>query len=251
MPEALPAFAILGAVTLLVGVWSTAWGPPRARWLLADAATVFLLFIGTAGLSGVAFSRILDDTWTPTAESVLPGVLGTLHAGALVCILAGRRAHWSALGLGGTKWWCWGAAVAGIPLFLAVSATWSVTASMLGLELEPQQMLLELHAVPLPDRWVLVAYGALGAPLVEEWLFRGFLLPPLQRRVGDLAAIGISGVLFGLAHLSDPYAVLPLVVLGMGLGWLRIRSGSIWPGTLVHAANNTIALGASLMGASF
>ena len=251
VPETLPALVILGAVSVLVGAWAAAWGPPRARWSLADAATGFLLFVGTAGLSGVAFSRILHASWVPTADSVLPGVLGTMHAGVLACVLVGRRAHWAALGLGGARWWCWGAAVAGVPLFLAVSATWSVVASLVGLELEPQQMLLELRAVPVPDRWALVAYGALGAPLVEEWLFRGFLLPPLQRRVGDVAAVVISGVLFGLAHLSDPYAVFPLVVLGMGLGWLRIRSGSIWPGALVHAANNAIALVASLIGATF
>jgi membrane protease YdiL (CAAX protease family) len=136
-------------------------------------------------------------------------------------------------------------------LFLAVSATWSVVATHIGLNIEPQQMLVNLLDAPVHERWILVLYGALGAPLIEELLFRGFLLPPLTRAVGVSASVVLSGVLFGLAHLSDPDAIVPLVVLGIGLGWLRIRAGSIWPGVVIHAVNNTIALTASLLGAPF
>ncbi len=182
---------------------------------------------------------------------MMPGVLGTAHAGVLVTLLILRRGRPSALGLARGPWWGWGAAAAGIPIFLAVSASWALAASTLGFDAAPQQMLLELSEVPFPDRWTLILYGSLGAPLVEEILFRGFLLPPLRRSAGEAVAIAVSGLLFGLAHMSDPFAVLPLVILGTGLAWLRIRTRSIWPGFFVHAANNSIALVSSLYGPPF
>ncbi|HCH62171.1 MAG: hypothetical protein CL927_18730 [Deltaproteobacteria bacterium] len=246
--ELLLPLVILTALTALVATWAMAWGPPQRRWPLADVGTVFLLFIGTAGLSGIAICKWMSGSWEPQDDALMPGVLGTLHAGLLASGLVLRRASPAALGLVASPRWGWGAAGAGVPLFLAVSATWAMLASQVGLEIEPQQMLAELSGVPVPDRWVLVAYGAVGAPIVEELLFRGFLLPPLVRRTGELAAVSASGCLFGLAHMSDPYAVVPLVVLGMGLGWLRLRTASLWPGILVHAANNTIALASSLFG---
>jgi membrane protease YdiL (CAAX protease family) len=52
----------------------------------------------------------------------------------------------------------------------------------------------------------------------------------------------LSGLLFGLAHASDPVAVMPLTVLGIGLAVLRLRSGSVVPGLAVHVVNNLIAL---------
>ena len=241
---------LLFGVSILVGAWAFAWGPPRNRWPLADVATVFLLFIGTAGLSGLAFSRITSGAWLPAGEALLAGVYGTLHAGLLVSVLVFRRGAARPLGLVAPPRWGWGAAIAGVPLFLAVSATWAMLAGQLGFDLAPQQMLAELSNVPLPERWVLMAYGTLGAPFVEELLFRGFLLPPLTRKAGQAIAIGMSGALFGLAHMSDPHAIVPLVVLGTGLGWLRLRTASIWPGVFVHAVNNAIALTASLYGAT-
>jgi membrane protease YdiL (CAAX protease family) len=250
MDMVLPALMLV-VPTVLVGIWAVRWGPPQALWSLPDVAASFLLFIGAAGLSGSALCKLLTGDWVPDESLMMPGVLGTGHAGLLVTILVLRRGSPHALGFVRAPWWGWGAAAAGVPIFLAVSASWAIVASLLGLDVEPQQLLLELSAVSFPDRWALLVYGAMGAPLVEEVLFRGFLLPPLVRRTGEVSAIAMSGALFGIAHVSDPYAIVPLVVLGAGLAWLRIQTKSIWPGVLVHAANNSIALASSLYAPPF
>jgi membrane protease YdiL (CAAX protease family) len=75
------------------------------------------------------------------------------------------------------------------------------------------------------------------APLFEETLFRGVLLPVLARRLGPLPAVLASGAVFALAHLSLTELV-PLLVLGVGLGWLRWRTGRLAASVLMHSLWN-------------
>jgi len=75
------------------------------------------------------------------------------------------------------------------------------------------------------------------APLFEETLFRGVLLPVLAQRWGNLAAVLISALVFGIAHLSLG-ELPPLFVLGLGLGWLRIQSGRLGASVLMHGLWN-------------
>jgi membrane protease YdiL (CAAX protease family) len=78
------------------------------------------------------------------------------------------------------------------------------------------------------------------APAVEELTFRGLgysLLEPL----GRVTAILWVGVAFGLAHgLLEGLPIL--IVFGAGLAFLRSRTDSVYPGMVVHAAFNAIAL---------
>ncbi len=78
------------------------------------------------------------------------------------------------------------------------------------------------------------------APVVEELTFRGLgysLLEPL----GRLTAILWVGLAFGLAHgLLEGLPIL--IVFGCALAWLRERSDSVYPGMVVHAIFNAIAL---------
>jgi hypothetical protein len=77
------------------------------------------------------------------------------------------------------------------------------------------------------------------APLFEETLFRGVLLPVLGRRVGGGWAVVLSAALFAAAHLSVGEFV-PLLVLALGLGLLRWQSGRLLPSVLMHALWNGI-----------
>ena len=99
--------------------------------------------------------------------------------------------------------------------------------------------------LPLDEaRSVAIFFVLAAAPLLEEILFRGALQGGLRRRWGSRVAIALTGVLFGLMHASDPLVVPPLVVFGLLLGMLRDRAGSVWPGVLAHALNNSVALAA-------
>lgn len=77
------------------------------------------------------------------------------------------------------------------------------------------------------------------APLFEETLFRGVLLPVLGRQLGGLWAVLISAFLFGIAHLSLSELV-PLFVLGIGLGLLRWQTGRLAACVCLHACWNSL-----------
>ena len=80
-----------------------------------------------------------------------------------------------------------------------------------------------------------------AAAVGEELLFRGLVFSGL-RRLGPVAAVVLSALLFGVAHASI-YRFLPTFFLGLVLGLTRLRSRSIVPGMIIHALNNGIAVG--------
>ncbi len=75
------------------------------------------------------------------------------------------------------------------------------------------------------------------APLGEEFVCRGVILGSLKK-YGNWWAIFITAALFGLMHMNfyqGPYALL----IGMVLGYVTVKTGSIWCAVLIHMINNT------------
>jgi uncharacterized protein len=79
--------------------------------------------------------------------------------------------------------------------------------------------------------------AAVAAPLFEEYLFRGFLLTSLTRYLASWQAIMVSALIFATAHLSVS-EILPLTALGMVLGYVYQRSGSLLAPMLLHGLWN-------------
>ncbi|MGH3015678.1 MAG: lysostaphin resistance A-like protein [Gaiellaceae bacterium] len=84
------------------------------------------------------------------------------------------------------------------------------------------------------------AVVVLLAPFAEELFFRGLGVRVLAV-FGGLAAILVSGVVFGLVH-GILGALPPLALFGVGLAWVRLRSASIWPSFIAHAAYNGLGI---------
>ena len=110
-------------------------------------------------------------------------------------------------------------------------------------------MLILLQLVTLPAAAFINLIPALG----EELGWRGWLFPKLMP-LGAVPAILVSGVIWGLWHaplilLGYNYPGVPgwlgltamigmCIVFGAVFGWLRLRSDSVWPAALAHAAFN-------------
>ena len=91
-----------------------------------------------------------------------------------------------------------------------------------------------------PLALVLLAFTAVVlAPLFEELIFRGALLPVLADRLGAITGVVLSALLFGLAHISIG-ELAPLTVLGIGLALVRLSTGRLFPCVLMHALWNAI-----------
>jgi CAAX protease family protein len=105
--------------------------------------------------------------------------------------------------------------------------------------------------------------GALIAPMAEEVLFRGFALTAWRRTVGTRAAIVRSSIVFVLAHVllvgGDRFedalklafvAGAVRIPVALALGWIFVRTGSLWASFGLHAAFNGILITLAELGAS-
>lgn len=98
----------------------------------------------------------------------------------------------------------------------------------------------ELFDAPGP-RWLLIALIVVGAPIVEELFFRGFLLRSLARRVDDVTAIAIGSAMFAATHFQ--LAQFPgLFVVGLTFAALAYRSGRLGPAIVAHITFNATAV---------
>ena len=82
-------------------------------------------------------------------------------------------------------------------------------------------------------------YVCLLGPILEEIIFRGFILKSMQK-YGNLTAIIVSSILFSMFHLNLVQFVNP-VLMGIILAFITIKSKSILPSIIAHIFNNTIA----------
>jgi hypothetical protein len=150
------------------------------------------------------------------------------------------RSNWLLWGLGGY--------LAALPLMLTVSLANQQIWQGRGGSNPLLQTVLEAQ-----DPMALALFfttAAIAAPLFEELLFRGFLLPSLTRYMPVWGAIALSSFIFAIAHLSLS-EVLPLMVLGIVLGIVYTRSRNLLAPMLLHSAWNSITmLGLFLLGSS-
>ncbi len=104
----------------------------------------------------------------------------------------------------------------------------------------------ELQKLPLS---MILFVFAITPAICEEVLFRGFVLSSLHR-YSTTWAILLSALLFGLMHVltSNVLALerfLPTTFMGLLLAWIALRTGSLWPGVLLHSLHNGLLLSAS------
>ncbi len=95
-----------------------------------------------------------------------------------------------------------------------------------------------LLSIRSPEQAVLVIAAIVLTPAVcEETLFRGWLQGTLRRRLSLAPTLVIQAVLFSLFHVS-PLSIVALAFVGVFLGWLFDRAGTIFASMTAHAAYN-------------
>lgn len=106
---------------------------------------------------------------------------------------------------------------------------------------------VEQRANDLWDRasgpWVvaLIVVVAVGAPIIEEFVYRGAILQALENRVHAVLALAISALWFAAIHLQ-PVELPGLFVVGLVFGLCWQRSGRIACPILAHMAFNAVGL---------
>ncbi len=206
--------------------------------IVLAALGILALNLAVLGLS-LATGVSLRAGGSTLALFVIAQDLVVLSA-ALLFSVARHRAHWNTLGLRGFD----------VPLGCGLSATlfvlsyvaracYVVTMMGLGVELEVQGVVSLLDT--RGGLWLTFVAVALFAPVVEEVFFRGFVYGGLRQRIGVIGATVGSTLLFTLLHFTLDQFV-PIFILGLFLAWLYEKTGSLYPGIVLHAANNALAL---------
>ncbi len=106
-----------------------------------------------------------------------------------------------------------------------------------------RQMEQLMEGLKTVSPWVIFVALAVVPALAEEWFFRGFVLSWLRARMRVGTAVLASALLFGAFHVFSPTMLsperfLPTTLLGLVLGWLCVRTRSLWPGVVVHLVHN-------------
>lgn len=107
-----------------------------------------------------------------------------------------------------------------------------------------EQLLAQWKAMPL----VLIVVALAVIPGVcEEIFFRGFLFSAIRTRCGGRVSVVSTAVAFGLFHVVLAGGVaaerfVPSTLMGLLLGWVSWRTGSILPSMLLHAMHNSFLL---------
>lgn len=105
-------------------------------------------------------------------------------------------------------------------------------------QMEQVQMdLLEGYLAKDPSLWFSLFAIAVTPALCEEVLFRGYLQRQMERAGGVFWSIVLVGILFGFYHIRFPQA-FALSLVGIYLGYVTWRTGSIIPAVLVHFVYN-------------
>lgn len=89
--------------------------------------------------------------------------------------------------------------------------------------------------------WIAVV---IFGPIFEEVLFRGFLFEGFRySRIGTAGAIIVTSILWAGSHLQyGLFQIAWIFVLGVALGLVRYRTGSLWAPILMHIFNNLVAI---------
>ncbi|MGW4468971.1 CPBP family intramembrane glutamic endopeptidase [Nonomuraea sp. NPDC004354] len=162
---------------------------------------------------------------------------------------------------------------AAVPLVVYGTLALTAALGLVSLDLDRLSLFSAASGAPGDPHTALIVQlvvTTLVAPIVniipmvgEEWGWRGWLLPKLVESRGVFGGLVLSGVIWGLWHAPatglgynypavGPWAALLFVGFcvpaGMLFGWLRLRTGSIWPAVIGHAALNPAASLALMLG---
>ncbi|MFO0590138.1 MAG: type II CAAX endopeptidase family protein [Polyangiaceae bacterium] len=133
------------------------------------------------------------------------------------------------------------AALLGVAILFPTSAIYEAAlARWPADEVQGTEILKGFWTMPVWRKVVAGAGLCLVTPLVEEVMFRGALFGTLRRRHSAPLVVLMTASLFAMVHLQSQILV-PIAIVGAALAFLRVASGSIWPGVVLHVAFNSLS----------
>ena len=230
---------------------------------------VFVAVVATSRFAGYLVGGLLltlvGEIPRPIGDLIAVIVQAAVFLGIVQLTVVGAGAmSWADIGLAGRRPGIVGRELLGGAVFAGPVILVTSVVALAAVQLAGVTPLSPLPPTGTPSGLVLhLLAGALIAPVAEEVLFRGFALSAWLRTAGARAAIVRSSILFVLAHVlfvgGDTFGeAVRLAFVGgvvripiaFTLGWLFVRTGSLWGPIGLHAAFNAvlITLGETALG---
>lgn len=247
-PSAVPWLAV--AVFLAVALGG-AWLVALPLWVSGEGLMHPLFsLVAVAMMYTPALATLVVVLWVRRPANI-PRYLGLTPMRP-----AGRT--WLFIAVGAVGFWVLayasmllGQAMGFIRLDLSGASAITATLEATGVAATPAEVavVVVVSLITLPFITAVNSLAAFG----EEIGWRGWLLPSL-RPLGTLPALLISGAVWGVWHAplillgynyqrtdlaGVGFMVVFCVLVGILIGWLRLRSASVWPAVVAHAALNT------------
>ena len=92
--------------------------------------------------------------------------------------------------------------------------------------------------------WLILLAAGVGAPIAEELLFRGLIFGGLRRSpLGFAGATIVTALSWALLHANySVYGISAITLIGIYLGWLRERTGSLLTPIVCHGSYNSLII---------
>ncbi len=229
--------------------------PPDAKppvpWGVAEALAMYVAFwvaqlVMGAGVGiwyGIAHHSgpdvpLMPPGWALTSSSALGQVAVLILIWAMIRI---------SYGLPFTNGIRWEGSKRGIKTALLAGLALPVINSVSTLIFAPPDPaeipLIKMISTPL-DLAVFSVFAIAVAPLVEELLFRGWMYPAFEKKMGPVAAVVVTTLLFAAPHIfqlgSYAFGVVLIGFLGIATGILRARTGGVAAPFVCHLLYNVI-----------
>lgn len=235
--------------------WSTFlsrlyWRP----WSLSDCRPILLVLAGS-----FLFSLVAQAIWVvlaPDSATARPAHLVVVQSLlfhwvgllAVAWFLERRRLSWrSAFGLEPSTWGrdsLRGVLIlAGtMPILVGAAVIYNLFLQLLGYQTSLQDVAFIISGETSPWlRAYFVFLAVVLAPVVEEILFRGMLLPALAKRFGVTAAVLVTAMVFSSIHAHVP-SLVPLFILSASLSLAYLGTGSLVAPMVMHALFNSVTV---------
>jgi membrane protease YdiL (CAAX protease family) len=212
---------------------------PTRRPPILPMVLVYVIVLATSLIAGLAFRFSIqadNRKALPQFETQIPLIIGLEAVDTVLVFIAAVT--------------MWKSSRTEPPSANARLATWALAlpllAGLLGLNYLYH---LALHSyIGIQDQAILPGWRrdmllaivliCVQPAIVEELFFRRVTLGTLRQAMNAHAAVWISALMFGLAHIGAPLSIPMLTLLGVGLGYVRVASGSLVLPMLLHFGHN-------------
>jgi membrane protease YdiL (CAAX protease family) len=222
-------------------VEAEAGGQPRDRWIpefapstwrwdeLRVVGWLYGLLLFTSMVGGIGYSMRPDGDfgfWTTLVDALVIVTFAARYRTEIIPLLQPSTFDGNARKM---------LAIAAAVQFVALGAVFYLL-ERTGIPFERITDEMKRHDYGL---WQLLVLYSLAPAVFEEIAFRGVIFDRLRSVLGEREAWLVQGAFFSILHLS-PVIFPTHFAMGLIFGWLRIRTGSLLAGMILHASWNAV-----------